>query len=219
MNDVIILGASGHAAEIDEYIKYSQKKTGIAPYRVLGFLDDDAQAYAKYRFSAPFLGSIKEHKVRRDCLYIIGIANMDSRKAIVEKFVAGGADFATFIHCDTYLSESAKIGKGAVIAPNVNIGPNVTIGNFTLINSRSSMGHDTKVGKCNFISPNVCFSGHTIIGDNNLFGINSATIPGIVVGNGNKIAAGMILDRNVGDDSVIFYRHKEKILIVPKDSN
>ena len=72
------------------------------------------------------------------------------------------------------------------------------------------------MGKFNFISPNVCFSGFTKVGDENLFGINSATIPGIKVGNRNKIAAGMVLDKNVGDNSVVFYRYKERIIAIPK---
>ena len=54
--------------------------------------------------------------------------------------------------------------------------------------------------------------------DDNLFGINSATIPGIKVGSKNKIAAGMVLDKDVGDDSVVFYRYKERIIAVPKEA-
>ena len=90
------------------------------------------------------------------------------------------------------------------------------IDDYTLINSRSSIGHDSKVGRFNFICPNVCFSGFTQVGDENLFGVNSVTIPGIKVGSRNKIAAGMVLDKNVGDDEVVFYRFKEKVMAIPK---
>ena len=57
----------------------------------------------------------------------------------------------------------------------------------------------------------------TVVGDDNLFGINSATIPGIKIGNRNKIAAGMVLDKNVEDDTVVFHRFKEKVMAIPKD--
>jgi sugar O-acyltransferase (sialic acid O-acetyltransferase NeuD family) len=216
MKNIIIIGAGGHGAEIDEYILYSQKQSTKKLYKIIGFLDDNPLNYKKYQFSAPLLGGIKDHKVRKDCSYIMGIANLKYRRMFVEKFSAEGADFTTFIHFNAYISKSAKIGKGVVIAPFVNVGPNVEIGDFTMLNSRSSMGHDTVVGKFNFISPNVCFSGFTIVGDENLFGINCATIPGIKIGNRNKIAAGMILDKNIEDDSVVFYRYKEKIIAVPK---
>lgn len=216
MKNIIIIGGGGHAAEINEYIKYSQDKVGEKEYNIIGFLDDNPVSYHNYKHSAPLLGGIKEHKIQQDVQYIIGIANLTYRKTIVDHFLDKGANFATLIHCNTYISESAVIGKGAVIAPNVNIGPNVKIGNFTLLNSRCSMGHDSSVGDHNFICPNVCFSGFTIVGDENLFGINSATIPGIKVGSRNKIAAGMVLDKNVDDDSVVFYRYKERVIAVPK---
>jgi sugar O-acyltransferase (sialic acid O-acetyltransferase NeuD family) len=216
MKDIIIIGSGGHGAEIDEYITYSQKKSEGNLLNVIGFLDDVPANYIKYKFSAPLLGGVKDHVVRNDCSYIMGIANLKYRKMFVEKFSMEGADFITFIHYNAYVSESAQIGKGVLIGPYANVGPNVKIGDFSFLNSRCSLGHDTILGKYNFISPNVSFSGFSIVGDENMFGINSATIPGIKIGNRNKIAAGMVLDKNVEDDSVVFYRYKEKIIAVPK---
>jgi len=219
MNRLIIIGCGGHAAEIDEYIRYSQSQTGKREAEVIGFIDDNPDNYNRYRFTAPFIGTIISHAIRKDVQYLIGIANLDFRQTIVERFLEDGADFGTFLHCNAYVSESAVIGRGVVIAPYANIGPNVRIGDFTLLNARCSIGHDTIVGRYNFISPNVSFSGFTCVGDCNLFGINSATIPGVKVGNRNKIAAGMVLDKNVGDDSVVFYRFKERITAILKDNN
>jgi FlaA1/EpsC-like NDP-sugar epimerase len=53
MTDVIIIGAGGHAAEIDEYIIHSQKVTQKQELRIMGFLDDDPESYARYKLSAP----------------------------------------------------------------------------------------------------------------------------------------------------------------------
>jgi sugar O-acyltransferase (sialic acid O-acetyltransferase NeuD family) len=217
MTDVIIIGAGGHAAEIDEYIVHSQKIIGKMELNVIGFLDDNPLNYARYQFSAPLLGNVKNHKVIKDTGYMIGIANLKYRRLFVDRFKTEGARFVSFIHCGAYVSGSAKIGEGSIIGPNANIGPNVKIGNYTLINSRCSLGHDTSIGDYNFISPNVCFSGFTEIGDENLFGINSATIPGVKVGCRNKIAAGMILDQDIINDTIVFHRFKEKIIAVPKN--
>jgi len=216
MLDVIIIGAGGHAAEIDEYIGYSQKITDEKKLNVLGFLDDNPENYARYSHSAPLIGGINDHKVIDGHCYIIGVANLKYRRVFVERFKAEGARFISFIHCAAYVSPSAIIGEGSIIGPNANIGPNVQIGKYTLINSRSSIGHDSTIGDYNFLSPNVCFSGFTNVRDENLFGINSATIPGIQVGSRNKIATGMILHQNIGNDAVVFYRFKEKIIAVPK---
>ncbi len=216
MNNVIIIGAGGHAAEIDEYIRYSQKVTGNQNYKIVGFLDDNPASYARYKFEAPHIGGVRDHKVIKGGYYIMGIANINYRRIFVERFKAEESDFISFIHCNAYISPSAIIGEGTIIGPNANIGPNVRIGKFNLINSRCSLGHDTSMGSFNVISPNVCFSGFTEIGDENFFGINSTTLPSIRIGNRNKIAAGMVVDMNIENDSVVFYRFKEKIIAIPK---
>lgn len=213
---VIIIGAGGHSAEIDEYIEYYNFASKEKSYEIIGFIDDQPLNYSKYQFSAPYLGSIKSHLVLEDAFYIMGIANPLYRKDIILDFLRKNAKFLTFIHPTSFISKSAKIGIGCLIAPFVNVGPNVIVNDYSLLNSRCSIGHDTEIGKFNFISPNVSFSGFTKVGDNNLFGINSATIPGISVGNNNKIAAGMTLDKNVGDNEVVFYRFKEKIIATPR---
>jgi acetyltransferase EpsM len=82
-----------------------------------------------------------------------------------------------------------------------------------MLNSRCTIGHDTKIGDYNFIGPQVVFSGFTKIGNDNMFGVNSATIPAIEVGNNNTIAAGMIITKPVSHDETHFFRYKEKIVI------
>jgi sugar O-acyltransferase (sialic acid O-acetyltransferase NeuD family) len=215
---VIIIGSGGHGAELDDYIQYGNESGKGEKYEIAGYLDDNPDNYHRYSLSGPLLGSIKEHDIRDDCEYIIGIANLEFRKKIVEDFLRKGARFVSYIHPDSYISRSAKIGKGVVIAYHTNIGPNAVVGDFTVVNARASIAHDTKVGSYNFIGPNVCFSGFTTAGDENMFGINCATIPGIEIGSRNKISAGMTLDKNVGDDSTVFYRMKERILGIPKGS-
>jgi sugar O-acyltransferase (sialic acid O-acetyltransferase NeuD family) len=216
MNEVIVIGTGGHSAELDDYFVHAFKNNSNFEIRIAGYIDDNPASFNQYSFSAPFLGSIKEHIVRKNCRYLMGIANLKYRRPIIERFLREGGEFATFIHPTATISPSAIIGKGVVIAMYANIGPNAEIGDFTLINSRCSVGHDTKLGKYNFISPNVCFSGFSKVGDENLFGINSATIPGIQVGDRNKIMAGMVLDKNVSDDETVFFRFKEKIFAISK---
>jgi len=216
MVDVIIIGAGGHAAEIDEYIAYNNKVSGKGGINVIGFLDDNPDNYARYGFSAPLLGGATDHKVIKGQGYIIGIAGIEFRRFFVKKFIDEGAHFESLIHGSAYISPSASLGEGIIIGPNANIGPNAVIGNYTLVNARCSIGHDTRIGDFNLISPNVCFSGFSSVGDENLFGINCATLPGTSIGSRNKIAAGMVMDQNIGDDTVVFYRFKERVIAIPK---
>ena len=216
MQKVILIGAGGHAAEIDDYIFYYNQlqKEESNKLEIIGFLDDNPESYKGYQLSAPYLGTIKSYKIEVNRKYIIAIANIKYRRMIIESFLNMGAEFITFIHPSSFVSKSSSIGHGSVIAPNVNIGPNVKIGKFNMINARASIGHDTIIGDYNFITPNVCFSGFTKVADENMFGINSATIPSIKIGSNNKIAAGMVLDKNIKDDTTVFYRFKEKVMVI-----
>ncbi len=216
MQKVILIGAGGHAAEIDDYINFynDHQENKSARLKIMGFLDDNPDSYKCYQLSAPYLGTIKTHDIDLKCKYIIAIANIKYRRPIIESFLESEAKFLTFLHPTATVSRSAKIGIGTVIAPNVNIGPNVRIGKFNMINARASIGHDTVIGDYNFITPNVCFSGFTKIIDENIFGINSVTIPGIVIGSNNTIAAGMVLDKNIKDNATVFYRFKERIIVL-----
>jgi len=213
--ECIIIGCGGHAAEIMEYIRYSNgvNKSCI---HVVGMLDDDSTMYDQYSYEPPYLGGIREHDVRKDIQYVLGIAHPTHRSSIAAHFKAAGANFLTIIHPSAYLALNAVVGEGSVIAPNVTLGPNVRVGCFNLINARASIGHDSIIGDYNVISPNVCFSGHTHVGNENMFGMNSATLPGVSVQNRNMIMAGMILDKNTGSDETVFYRFKEKISIIIK---
>lgn len=214
MKKIILVGAGGHAAELYDYIDYSNS---ISPsgkrIEVVGIIDDNPQNYEDYAYKAPFLGSIRTHIPDFGVRYLLGIANLKYRELLVCSLQEKGAVFTGFIHPMAFVSKSASIGQGVVIAPNATIGPFARVGDFTLVNSRCSIAHNSDVGRYNFLSPNVCLSGHTRVGDGNMFGINSATIPEVRVGSRNKVMAGLTLVHSIGDDQAVFYRYKERIIM------
>lgn len=214
MKKVIIIGASGHSAEITDYITHYNNS--VAPelcFDVVGYIDDNKESYNNYSFLGPYIGTIKDHEVSLDAEYIMGIANIQFRRTIIQNFLEKGARFATLIHPTAIISPSAIVGEGCVVAHNASIGPKAIIGNFNMLNSRCTIGHDSTIGNFNFIGPQVVLSGFTKVGNNNMFGVNSATIPTIEIGNNNTIAAGMIITKTVKDNETHFYRFKEKVVI------
>lgn len=210
---VLIIGAGGHAAEIRDYIRHYNQSGTVETIEVFGFIDDDRTPYDHYGYEEPFLGGIANHDIRKDCYYIMGIANLKYRKGIIERFRSEGAQFTGLIHPTALISPSAEIGLGVVISHNASVGPKAKIGNFNMLNSRCTVGHDTVMGDYNFISPKVALSGNTQIGDNNMFGTNASTIPGAKIGDNNTIGAGMIVYKPIGDNETVFFRFKERIVI------
>jgi acetyltransferase-like isoleucine patch superfamily enzyme len=70
------------------------------------------------------------------------------------------------------------------------------------------------MGDFNFISPQAAISGYTLIGNGNIVGTNACTVPGVKIGNDNKISAGMVITRNITDNNTILFRFKEKLKII-----
>lgn len=211
MTNIIVIGAGGHAAELRDYISHINR-VNENKISVLGFLDDDPDAYRGYDYDEPFLGSIKDHEVKKDAQYLMGIANVKYRRPIIERFEMEGAVFIGLVHPTALISPSASLGKGVIISHNASVGPKAVIGDHNILNSRCTIGHDTKIGRYNFISPQVALSGHTEVGDENMIGVNSCTIPGIRIGNNNIIAAGTIIYKNVADGQTLINRFNERII-------
>jgi acetyltransferase EpsM len=213
MKKIIIVGSGGHAAELRDYINHNNEARPEDQLEVVGFIDDDESTFKHYAFSEPFLGSIKDHKVNKEVSYLMGIANLDFRKEIIEKLKKEGAKFIGLIHPTAIISRSSEIHPTTVISHNASVGAKAKIGAFNMLNSRCTIGHDSVIGDYNFISPQVAISGHTKIGNGNLIGTNACTIPGMTIGNNNKIAAGMIIYKPVEDNSTALFRHKERLII------
>jgi acetyltransferase EpsM len=217
MKKIIIIGAGGHAAELRDYINHHNNARPADRLEVVGFIDDDENNYNHYGFPEPFLGSIQEHVIDKEVFYLMGIANLNYRKPLIEKFEAAGARFTGLIHPTAIISPSCEIGEGTVVSHNASVGAKAKLGRFNMLNSRCTIGHDTQMGDFNFISPQVAISGNTKIGENNLIGTNSCTIPGMTIGNNNKIAAGMVIYKPVGDGETVIFRHKERLVIRDED--
>jgi acetyltransferase EpsM len=211
--NIVIIGAGGHAAELRDYVNHNNLAHPESKLVVIGYIDDNGSNYHHYGFSEPFLGSIKDHSIRTDVSYLMGIANLDFRKPIIDLFKKKGAKFIGLIHPTAILSPSAEIGEGVVVSHNASVGPKVKIGNFNMLNSRCTIGHDSVIGDYNFISPQVAISGNTTIGNENLLGTNSCTIPGMTIGNKNKVAAGMIVYKPIGDNETVIFRHQERLVV------
>tara|TARA_Y100000741_G_scaffold192266_1_gene146372 strand:+ start:537 stop:1190 length:654 start_codon:yes stop_codon:yes gene_type:complete len=216
--NLIIIGTGAAAAELTVFINDSQKMNKTN-FKIKGYLDlksSKKKFWKKYSLSSPFLGSPESYKFNSKEKYILSISDILVRNKIITFLKNKKIRLENFIHHTAIVSNTAKIGNGNIIYPYCLIGPKAKIGNFNFLNSSVAIGHDSKVGDNNIFSPNCCIAGHSEIGQSNFFGLNSAVIPSKKIGNKNKIQAGMIVDKDLKNNEVIFHRFKEKINIITK---
>jgi sugar O-acyltransferase (sialic acid O-acetyltransferase NeuD family) len=215
--NIIILGTGAVAAELTSFIEDSDmgELLGLC---IKGYLGDDENTkklHHEYKLEKPILGNLVDYKIEEKDYFVIGVTNLDFRKKAMNLLLPRGAVFPTLIHPSAIIARTATIGMGNLINPQCIIGPNAVIGDFNILTSQSFISHDVIVGDGNNFST-ALLCGYVKVGNNNNFFIRSTVIPSLTIGNNNVIQAGMVVDKNIGDGETVFYKHKEKIIAIPK---
>lgn len=218
MRNVIILGAGGAGAEVTFYIEDHNAKVRKDDHiNILGYIDDSKKSWEKYNYKAPLICDIDSYSPKEDEEVLIAVGDMKSRKKIIEVLLQKKVRIGSFIHPSVIIPENIEMGIGNIVMPFCVIEKYAIIGNYNFITSFSFISHNCVVGDNNFFSV-AGIAGSVKVGNNNYFGIRSTVIPGIEIGDNNVIQAGMIVDKNVKDDTTVFYRFKEKVLAIPKSN-
>ncbi|HEX8278182.1 MAG TPA: acetyltransferase, partial [Segetibacter sp.] len=178
--------------------------------------DNIEKYWRRYELTQPVLGSMETYAADENDHFVVAITDNKFRKKMVEMATLKKWKFINYIHPSNIVSNNLKIGIGNIICPKCIIGPKSVIGDFNILNCSATISHDCIVGNFNLISSFCGLAGHVKIQDNNFFSLHSAVIPKINIGSNNIVAPAIIIDRDVENDSTIFYRYKEKVLAIPK---
>ena len=214
IKSLIIVGTGAVASEITSCIEDSAYgcDKGII---IKGYICDNDSYMNKYKYSKPFLGSVDIYQPVDGDVFLLAIGDNNYRKQKAELLITKGANFINFIHPSCIVDKNITIGVGNIIYPFSMIGSNVKLGNFNQLTSYSYVSHDCEIGDFNFFA-NAGLCGHVKVGNENNFNSKATVIPRICIGNRNTIQAGMIVDKNIKDDTTVFYRYKEKVIAIPK---
>ena len=220
MTKIVIVGSGGLAADITAYFENTSSDY-YEDLSIKGYIDYEYNIedyWKRYDFDKPVLGDIDNYVINDNEYFVIGMADIKFRKKVIEKIIERGGQFINLIHPTAIVPKKLNIGVGNIIGPYCLIGLNTQIGDFNLVLAQSIISHDCMVGHNNiFASTLLC--GHVMIQDDNYFGVRSTVIPRVAIGNRNEVQSGMIVEKNISDDAIIFHRFKEKILVIPKDKN
>ncbi|WP_422080657.1 hypothetical protein [Ulvibacterium sp.] len=219
MRNVIILGTGGCASEVTFYIEDNNKHLPeLEQIHILGYIDYEDHVkdhYDRYSFKAPVLGDIDSYEPKGDEEVLIAVMDIGFRQKMIESLKAKNAKIGSFFHHTVVRPDNLDIGEGNIAGPFCMLEKYATIGNYNLLTSYCFISHDCVVGDNNFFSV-AGLAGSVKVGNNNYFGIRSFTVPGVEIGNNNVIQSGMLVDKNVKDDTTVFYRFKEKVMAIPK---
>jgi hypothetical protein len=188
-----ILGNSGFAKEIFEYIILRQRTANFGGFIILNndkpfVIGDDGS----FEFTYP-----------NSSCFILGTGNKKWRTAFINHFKQhyplSSTFFPTFSAESAHISKLATIGAGNLFCPFSTVNGDVSIGDFNCFNIYSSVSHDCKMGSYNILSPYAGIMGYCNIGNNNFLSANSTITPRISIGDNNTISAGECLFEDLAD--------------------
>lgn len=185
MENVIIIGASGHAKVIADIVL-------LRGHKLIGFLDDNASDQV---FGYPVLGRITDAmQYTGGCSFIIGIGNNQTRKKIAETYKM---NWYTAIHPTAVIARDVSIGEGSAVMAGAVINPSVAIGIHCIINTAAVIEHDNNIKDFAHISPHATLCGTVSIGELTHIGAGATVRNNISVCGGCVIGAGAVAARNI----------------------
>jgi sugar O-acyltransferase (sialic acid O-acetyltransferase NeuD family) len=211
MNKIIVYGAGGFGREIACLINsINQVKK---QWNMIGFIDDDTSAIRLKRFGK-VLGNLDFLNDYPEKIAVaISIASPEILKKLTVEITNPNSWYPNLIAPDVKFHDpdSFSIGVGNIIFFSCRISCNVKMGNFNLMNSLVSLGHDVTVGNRNVFNPNVRISGDCTVGNDNFFGIQSIILQGLNIGNNTRVGVSSVIMRNTKDETLYFGNPAKKI--------
>jgi len=196
MKDLIIIGAGGFARELLSYaIEIMQ--TIECKWRVKGFIDDNLNAFNGIDTGYPILGTISEHIIEKNAVYVCAIGDGKTRILIGRDFQEKGAEFINFIHPTAKIRERVKMGVGNIFCPYSKANPDVTIGDFVIVNCCSGFAHDCIIGSGCTLSAGCDVTGNCKLGEGVFLGAKVVITPGRKIGDYAKISTGAVVFTHV----------------------
>jgi sugar O-acyltransferase (sialic acid O-acetyltransferase NeuD family) len=196
VKDLIIIGAGGFGREVLSYAIDIMKTTDCG-WKVKGFIDDNLNALDGKDTGYKILGTISEHRVEENAVYICAIGDCKVRLAIGRDFQKRGAKFINFIHPTARIRERVKMGVGNIFCPNSGANPDVIIGDFVVVNCNSGFAHDCVIGSGCTLSGGCDVTGNCTLGEGVFLGAKAVITPGRKIGDYAKISAGAVVFTHV----------------------
>lgn len=189
---VFILGSSGFAKEVGDYLGAMFKKGMTAKF---GLRSDSEIFYVDD--SNPDVLSVKEYKsmiqkINHEYFSIMGSGQCHIRQKMLNEIIE---PIISFVHPSSF--NMGKVGAGTVVAPMAVVAPRVIVGKHCLINYGATIGHDTTIGECCVISPQAAVGGNCVIEDGVYVGANASIRENIKIGKGSTIGMGAIVTKDV----------------------
>ena len=202
-DNIVLVGSSGHAKVIIDIIEQQGR------FRIVGLLDafrkidEETLGYSILGAESDLPRLIQQYQLRGA---IVAIGDNFVRKTVVEKIssVTPNLPFVSAIHPAASIGRGTVIGKGSVVMAGCVINPCCRVGDFCVLNTNSSLDHDSCMESYSSLAPRVVTGGNCRIGAFAAISIGATLRHGISIGEHAVVGAGAVVLKNVEAFSVTY---------------
>ncbi len=143
----------------------------------MGFYDDAHTAISDKVRGYPVLGDVEMLKsmLSIEPVYVVvAITDNSARLRVANSLRGLGGQFFTTVHPGAYVSETAILGGGCVLAAGSVVHPNAALGSHCFLGPRSVVDRDVEVGAGTWVSAGAVVGPGARIGARAVLGANSS---------------------------------------------
>jgi sugar O-acyltransferase (sialic acid O-acetyltransferase NeuD family) len=203
MDNIVIIGSSGHAKVITDIVQREGR------YNPVGLLDH-FRVIGEETLGYPILGGEEDLPRLKDAYDLKGVVVAIGDNFVRSKMVAHIREvcpdlpFVSAIHPKASIASDVTIGEGTVIMAGVTINPCSSVGRFCILNSNSSLDHDSILDDYASLAPGVTTGGNCRIGRYSAINIGATLVNGVKIGEQSVIGAGALVMNTISSFVVAF---------------
>lgn len=203
MQDIILLGAGGHARSVVDSIESG----GL--YDIYGFLDRGCKTekiYCGYQIlgTDDLLEEYYRKGIKNAFVTVGYMGSGEVRNRLYNRLKTLGFNIPVIVDKTAVVAKDALIGEGAFIGKTAVINSAVRIGNMCIVNTGAIIEHDCVIEDFSHVSVGSVLCGNVRIGRASFVGANATIIQGKSIGSKCIIGAGAIVRKNVEDNIMIY---------------
>ena len=169
---VAIVGAGGYGR-----VALDVLLAGGFEDRILGFYDDAHAALSGTVRGVPILGDIgmlKSMLSVETVHVVVAITNNGTRLRVANSLRGLGARFLSAVHPEAYVSGTAVVGDGSVVAAGAVVHPDAAVGSHCFLGPLSVVDRDAEVGAGTWVSAGAIVGPGARVGARVVLGQNSS---------------------------------------------
>jgi sugar O-acyltransferase (sialic acid O-acetyltransferase NeuD family) len=196
--DVVIVGAGGQGLIVADTL-LAAAAAGDA-VRAIGFVDDEPATHGREVLGLPVLGPIAALSTIAHDGILIAIGDNRQRRLLTDRLTSLGEALLVARHPSSTIARGVELKPGTMVSAGVVLTPMVCLGMSVLLNTRSSIDHQSTIGDFVHAGPGVTIGANVIVGDEVLLGLGCSIISGCRIGARTVVGAGAVVVRDLPTD-------------------